>query len=153
VGVVLDLMIHDLGVILALVRSPVKQLDAVGVNVLSSSEDIANARITFENGCVANINTSRVSQKKVREIRVFQPQNYLSINFQDQSGHFLRKEGSELVREEIPIEKEEPLKLELESFVQVVREAGKPKVGAELGKTALELAIQITELIHSENGL
>jgi predicted dehydrogenase len=153
VGVVLDLMIHDLGVILALVRSPVKQLDAVGVNVLSDSEDIANARITFENGCVANINTSRVSQKKVREIRVFQPQNYLSINFQDQSGHFLRKEGSELVREEIPIEKEEPLKLELESFVQVVREAGKPKVGAELGKTALELAIQITELIHSENGL
>jgi predicted dehydrogenase len=153
VGVVLDLMIHDLGVILALVRSPVKQLDAVGVNVLSSSEDIANARITFENGCVANINTSRVSQKKVREIRVFQPQNYLSINFQNQSGHFLRKEGSELVREEIPIEKEEPLKLELESFVQVVREAGKPKVGAELGKTALELAIQITELIHSENGL
>ena len=68
VGVVLDLMIHDIGVILALVRSPVKQVDAVGVNVLSNSEDIANARVTFENGCVANINTSRVSTKKVREI-------------------------------------------------------------------------------------
>jgi predicted dehydrogenase len=148
VGVVLDLMIHDIGVILALVRSPVKQLDAVGVKVLSNSEDIANARITFENGCVANINTSRVSTKKVREIRVFQPQNYLSLDFQEQSGHFLRKVNSELLREEIPIEKDEPLKLELASFVQVVKSAGKPKVGAELGKSALELAIQITELIH-----
>jgi len=148
VGVVLDLMIHDIGVILALVRSPIERVDAVGVNVLSGSEDIANARITFENGCVANINTSRVSTKKVREIRVFQPQNYLSIDFQDQSGHFLRKDGLELIREEVPIEKDEPLKLELESFAQAVKNTGKPKVGAELGKSALELAIQITELIH-----
>lgn len=150
VGVVLDLMIHDLGVILALVRSPVVQVHAVGVNVLSNSEDIANARITFENGCVANINTSRVSEKKVREIRVFQPKNYLSLNFQDQSGHFLRKEEAQLVREEIPIEKDEPLKLELASFAQVVKETGKPKVGAELGKSALELAIHITELIYKK---
>jgi predicted dehydrogenase len=149
VGVVLDLMIHDLGVILALVRSPIKRVDAVGVNVLSDSEDIANARITFENGCVANINTSRVSMKKVREIRVFQPANYLSLDFMNQSGHFLRKEGPELVREEIPIEKDEPLKLEIASFIQVVKDAGQPKVGAELGKSALELAIRITELIHA----
>ena len=151
VGVVLDLMIHDIGVILALVRSPVVQVHAVGVNVLSNSEDIANARITFENGCVANINTSRVSEKKVREIRVFQPKNYLSLNFQDQSGHFLRKEEAQLVREEIPIEKDEPLKLELASFAQVVKETGKPKVGAELGKSALELAIHITELIYKSS--
>ncbi len=149
VGVVLDLMIHDLGVILALVRSPVERVDAAGVNVLSESEDIANARITFENGCVANINTSRVSTKKVREIRVFQSSNYLSLDFMNQSGHFLRKEGAELVREEIPIEKDEPLKLELISFIEVVTHAGKPKVGADLGKSALELAIQITELIHT----
>ncbi len=148
VGVVLDLMIHDIGVILALVRSPIKSIEAVGVNVLSPSEDIANARITFENGCVANINTSRVSEKKVREIRVFQKANYLSLDFMNQSGHFLRKEGLELVREEIPIEKDEPLKLELASFAQVVKETGQPKVGAELGKTSLEVAIQITEMIH-----
>ncbi len=150
VGVVLDLMIHDLGVILALVRSPIKRVDAVGVNVLSKSEDIANARITFENGCVANINTSRVSTKKVREIRIFQSSNYLSLDFMNQCGHFLRKEAVELVREEIPIEKDEPLKLELMSFIEVVRHAGQPKVGADLGKSALELAIQITELIHAE---
>ena len=151
VGVVLDLMIHDLGVILALVKSPVRSVEAVGVNVLSPSEDIANARITFENGCVANINTSRVSMKKVREIRVFQPANYLSLDFMNQAGHFLRKEGVELVREEIPIEKDEPLKLELASFVEVVREAGQPKVGTELGKSALELALQITELIQQKS--
>lgn len=148
VGVVLDLMIHDIGVILALVRSPIESIEAVGVNVLSPSEDIANARITFEGGCVANINTSRVSQKKVREIRVFQTANYLSLDFMNQSGHFLRKEGTELVREDIPIEKDEPLKLELASFAQVVRETGQPKVGAELGRTALDVAIQITEMIH-----
>ncbi len=148
VGVVLDLMIHDIGILLALVNSPVKSVQAVGVNVLSGSEDIANARITFESGCVANVNTSRVSMKKIREIRVFQPSNYLSLDFMNQSGHFLRKEGIELVREKIPIEKDEPLQLELASFVQVVRETGEPRVGAELGKSALELAIQITEIIH-----
>ena len=151
VGVVLDLMIHDLGLILALVKSPVRSVEAVGVNVLSASEDIANARITFENDCVANINTSRVSMKKVREIRVFQPSNYLSIDFMNQAGHFLRKEGIELVREDIPIEKDEPLKLELASFVEVVREAGQPKVDTELGKSALELALQITELIQQKS--
>lgn len=149
VGVVLDLMIHDLGVILALVRSPIERVDAVGVNVLSKSEDIANARITFENGCVANVNTSRVSTKKVREIRFFQTSNYLSLDFMNQSGHFLRKEGIELVREGIPIEKDEPLKLELISFIEVVQHASQPKVDVDLGKSALELAIQITELIHS----
>lgn len=148
VGVVLDLMIHDLGVILALVKSPVQSVEAVGVNVLSKSEDIANARIVFENGCVANINTSRVSMKKVREIRVFQDSNYLSLDFMNQAGHFLRKEGEELIREKIPIEKDEPLKLEIESFVKVVEEAGEPKVGADLGRSALELAIRVSDLIH-----
>ncbi|MGE9292507.1 MAG: Gfo/Idh/MocA family protein, partial [Puniceicoccales bacterium] len=84
VSVVLDLMIHDIGVILQLVKSPLVRVDSVGVNVLTKSEDIANARLTFENGCVANINTSRVSRKPVREIRVFQPNAYLSLNFAEQ---------------------------------------------------------------------
>ena len=148
VGVVLDLMIHDLGVILELVKSPVERVEAVGVNVLSATEDIANARITFANGCVANLNTSRVSLKKVREIRVFQPQAYLSLNFMEQSGHLIRKQGFALDKQEIPIEKDEPLKLELASFERCVRERRDPKVGAELGKSALELAVQITELIR-----
>jgi predicted dehydrogenase len=147
VGVVLDLMIHDLGVILQLVKSPVVRVEAVGVHVLSKSEDIANARIVFANGCVANLNTSRVSLKKLREIRVFQPNNYLSLDFMNQKGHLLRKTAEGLTKEDIPIEKDEPLKLELKSFVEVVRHYGTPKVGAELGRSALEMAIRITELI------
>jgi predicted dehydrogenase len=149
VGVVLDLMIHDIGVILELVKSPLVRVEAVGVNVLSTTEDIANARMTFANGCVANLNTSRVSLKKVREIRVFQPQTYLSLNFMEQSGHLIRKDGLALAKEEIPIERDEPLKLELASFVRCVRERGNPKVNAELGKTALEVAVQITEQIRA----
>lgn len=147
VGVVLDLMIHDLGIILELAKSPVKRVDAVGVQVLTGAEDIANARILFENGCVANLNTSRVSQKKVREIRVFQTAGYLSLNFMEQSGHLIKKEGLNLIREDIPLEKDEPLKLELASFIQCVQQRRDPKVSGTLGKTALELAIQITEQI------
>lgn len=150
VGVVLDLMIHDIGVILELVKSPLERVDAVGVNVLSKTEDIANARLTFKNGCVANINTSRASLKKVREIRVFQPDAYLSLNFMEQKGHLIRKGGLlGLQKKEIPIEKDEPLKLELASFVNAVRKRIDPKVSAVKGKTALEVAIQITELIRA----
>ncbi len=150
VGVVLDLMIHDLGVILELVKSPIARVEAIGVRVLSSSEDIANARIVFENGCVANINTSRVSLKKLREIRVFQPNNYLSLDFMNQTGHQLGRSATGLEKREIPIEKDEPLKLELVSFIDVIQRFALPKVGAELGKSALELAIQITEQIQAE---
>ncbi len=149
VGVVLDLMIHDIGIILELVKRPIAQIEAVGVNVLSATEDIANARITFEGGCVANINTSRVSLKKVREIRVFQPEAYLSLNFMEQSGHLIRKQGLALDKEDIPLERDEPLKLELTSFTNCIREAVDPKVGGQLGKTALEVAIQVTDQIRA----
>lgn len=147
VGVVLDLMIHDIGIILKLVKSPIKTLDCVGVNVLSSTEDIANARIVFENGCVANLNTSRVSMKKVREIRVFQPSTYLSLDFMNQTGHLLKKEGISLNKEDIPIEKGEPLALELASFIECIDKVQEPKVDAKLGTMALEVAIKITEKI------
>jgi len=148
VGVVLDLMIHDIGVILQLVRSPVKKVESVGVDVLSKSEDIANARIVFENGCVANINTSRVSTKKVREIRIFQSNTYLSLDFMNQKGHFLKKGLLGLSKKEIPIEKGEPLRIELSSFLHCVAHASEPKVGAELGRQALEVAIEISEQIR-----
>jgi len=150
VGVVLDLMIHDIGIILQLANSPIKQIDAVGVRVLSNTEDIANARITFENGCVANINTSRVSLKKLREIRVFQPFSYLSFDFMNQTGHLLKKDGINLIKEEVPLEKGEPLKLELDSFVHCIIQSQEPKVGGPLGRAALEAAIKVTELIRSQ---
>lgn len=149
VGVVLDLMIHDLGIVLELVRSPVVRVDSVGVSVLSTTEDIANARLSFANGCVANLNTSRVSQKKVREIRVFQPNAYLSFDFMNQKGHLLRRAAGGLEREDVPLEKGEPLALELASFLESVRLQSAPKVGGELGKSALELAITITEQIRA----
>ncbi|MDR3228869.1 MAG: Gfo/Idh/MocA family oxidoreductase [Puniceicoccales bacterium] len=155
VGVVLDLMIHDIGVVLQLVKSPVARIDAVGVSIVSPGEDIANARLTFANGAVANLNTSRVSSKKVRELRVFQPGAYLSLDFMNQSGHLLSMGENatifDIKREEIPIEKGEPLALELASFAQCVRDHAAPKVGTELGKTALEVAIAVTEIIRTRS--
>lgn len=150
VGVVLDLMIHDIGIILELVKRPIERIEAVGVNVLSPTEDIANARIVFEGGCVANINTSRVSLKKVREIRVFQPEAYLSLNFMEQTGHLIRKQGLALDKQDIPLEREEPLKLELLSFTDCIRRARDPKVSGQVGKSALEVAMQVTAQIRAE---
>ena len=167
VGVVLDLMIHDIGIVLALVKSPIAKIDSVGVSVLSKTEDIANARIQFENGCVANLSASRMSLKKAREIRVFQDNAYLSLDFMGQAGHLVRKSDiiaygikmkiglvkagdvSSIPVQEIPIEKGEPLALELASFVDSVAKAQQPKVGAALGKSALEVAITITEQIRA----
>ncbi|MCC5790337.1 MAG: Gfo/Idh/MocA family oxidoreductase [Opitutales bacterium] len=149
VGVVLDLMIHDIGIILQLVNSPIERMDCVGVQVLSPSEDIANARLTFANGCVANLNASRVSLKKLREIRVFQPQTYLSLDFMNQKGHLIRQKAGQLGKEDIPLEKGEPLRLELESFLESLRQKEAPKVGGALGKSALEVAIAITEKIRA----
>ncbi len=148
VGVVLDLMIHDIGVVLQLVGAEPVDVRSVGVAVLSPTEDIANARIEFANGCVANLNVSRVSSKKVREIRVFQSSGYLSLDFMNQAGHHVAIGAAGLDKKEVPIEKGEPLKLELASFVESVKNRNDPKVGGELGKTALDLAIQITDQIR-----
>ncbi|HWA26207.1 MAG TPA: Gfo/Idh/MocA family oxidoreductase [Lacunisphaera sp.] len=165
VGVVLDLMIHDIGIVLALVKSPIRKIDSVGINVLSKTEDIANARIEFENDCVANLSASRMSLKKNREIRVFQDNAYLSLDFMNQKGHLVRKSdiiayglklkvglakaGEDKVPvHEIPIEKGEPLAIELAHFLESVKEAKEPKVGAALGRSALEVAIAITDEIR-----
>ncbi|MCH2613549.1 MAG: Gfo/Idh/MocA family oxidoreductase [Opitutales bacterium] len=148
VGVVLDLMIHDIGVVMQLVNSDPIDVRSVGVAALSKTEDIANARIEFANGCVANLNVSRVSSKKVRELRVFQSTVYLSLDFMNQTGHHVAIGASGLDKNEVPIEKGEPLRLELESFAESVMNRRDPKVGGELGRTALDLAIQITNQIR-----
>ena len=149
VGVVLDLMIHDIGIALALVSSPLKSVDAIGVRVLSQTEDIANARLVFENGCVANLNASRVSEKKAREIRVFQDSGYLSLDFMNQKGHFIQKKGMQLDRNDVPVEKGEPLALEIASFLDCVLEAKTPKTDGSFGKSALEVALTVTKKIES----
>jgi predicted dehydrogenase len=176
VGVVLDVMIHDLEIILHLVNSPWVQVDAVGVSVLSKREDIANVRIRFENGCVANITASRISQDKLRKIRVFQQDAYLSLDYQNQSGYLLRlareeeKEssligklfgvaadativtefaGKRIVREPVEVEKMEPLKRELADFVACARAGAEPKVSGREATAALELALEITRQIEA----
>jgi len=165
VGVVLDLMIHDIGIVLALVQSPIRRIDSVGISVLSKTEDIANARIEFESGCVANLSASRMSVTKNREIRIFQDNAYLSLDFMNQKGHLVKKSdiiayglklkvglakaGEDKVPvHEIPIEKGEPLAIELAHFIESVKEASKPKVDGTLGKSALEVAIAITDEIR-----
>lgn len=148
VGVVLDLMIHDLGIVLQLVNSPIESIEAVGVSVLSKREDIANARIHFRNHCIANFNASRISLKKAREIRVFQANKYLSLDFMEQKGHLLYKDGSELKKEEVPLHKAEPLKVELASFVDCVLRMHQPKINGVVARSALAVALQITDIIQ-----
>ena len=145
IGVVLDLMIHDLEVILHLVRSPVQTIDAVGVPVLSTSEDIANARLRFESGCVANITSSRISPERMRKIRVFQEDAYLSLDYQNQSGEIYRRAGGRITRDKVEIEREEPLKRELTSFVECALTGREPRVSGFQATAALELAVRITE--------
>ncbi|MDR0742639.1 MAG: Gfo/Idh/MocA family oxidoreductase [Puniceicoccales bacterium] len=150
VGVVLDLMIHDIGIILQLVKSEITSIDAIGIRVLSKTEDIANARLHFASGCVADLNVSRVSEKKLREIRIFQPQTYLSMDFTSQSGHLMKVLPEGLIKEEIPVEKEEPLRTEISSFIQCVRNHTEPKIDIHFGKKTLELALKITGIINVE---
>ncbi len=149
IGVVLDLMIHDLEIILHLVRSPVQTIDAVGVPVLSRREDIANARIRFENGCVANITSSRISPERMRKIRVFQEDAYLSLDYQNQTGEIFRKTGGGIERAEVEIEKEEPLKRQLLSFIECAKTGLQPKVSGFEATAALELAVDITKRIQA----
>jgi predicted dehydrogenase len=147
ISVVMDLMIHDLEIILHLVKSPVASIDAAGVAVLSLSEDIANARIRFQNGCVANVTTSRISPEKMRKIRVFQDDAYLSLDYQKQSGEIYYKEGAKIVRDPIPIAREEPLGRELSSFIDSVRNGDNPVVSGHHAAEALKLAARIVESI------
>jgi predicted dehydrogenase len=152
VDVVLDLMIHDIDMVLSLVRSPVEEIRAVGVPVLSSQVDIANARIEFASGCAANVTASRVSKDKMRKIRVFQPDTYISIDYQKQDAVVYRRsmEGGQpkIVFEPLRIEKEEPLKMELESFVRAVTQRSTPVVSGRDGREALRVALEVVKTME-----
>ena len=148
VSVVLDLMIHDLEIILHLVNATPNDIHAVGVPVLSSGEDIANVRLTFPGGCVANVTASRISRERMRKIRVFQEDTYLSLDYMEQSGQLCRHVGGKIEATAVPIEKGEPLANELASFVQCVRNRHTPLVTGEHGSEALKLAIEISRHIR-----
>ncbi len=146
IGVILDLMIHDLEIILHLVKSPVVAIDAVGVSVLTSTEDIANARLRFENGCIANVTASRISPERMRKIRVFQGDCYVSLDYMQQEGSMYVKDATGIAKVEVEIDKGEPLFMELESFVNAVSRGETPQVTGQQGMAALELALKVTEL-------
>jgi len=153
VSVVLDLMIHDLDVILDLVRSPAARVDAVGVPILSPTEDIANARIVFRNGCVANITASRVSPERMRKIRVFKTTAYLSLDYQEHRGDMAVLRDGKIVREPVPVREANALLEELRDFCECVREAlvtgrlREPRVSGRQGLEACRLAERILRRI------
>ena len=161
VSVVLDLMIHDLDIVLALAGPKVSALDAVGVPVFSPYEDIANARLRFASGCVANLTSSRISVERMRKIRVFSGDAYLSTNYTEQEVLVYRKKPGPvppdvppmqwITIDSLPVEREEPLKRELESFVRCVRERRRPVVSGEDGLAALELAQDIIGAIREHS--
>jgi len=154
VDAVLDLMIHDLDLVLSFNPGPVEEVRAAGVPVLSSTIDIANARIQFQSGCVANLTASRVSLTKMRRLRVFQRDSYLSIDFQTRQGMIGRRSADQSRRPSIAIEEfkgsdGEPLKLQLESFLQSVRTESCPVVSGEDGAAALVVAHQVLAAMNS----
>jgi predicted dehydrogenase len=162
VDVVLDLMIHDLDVVLSFVNSPVREIRAVGLPILSGKVDIANVRIEFDSGCVANFTASRVSTERVRKLRFFQPQQYVSLDYarQDVLVFGLDRDGKDFgtpsANPQInvakpPIVAEEPLHAELKSFLQCVRTRSKPVVSLEAGRRALGVALDIVSAIHEHS--
>jgi predicted dehydrogenase len=153
VDVVLDLMIHDIDIVLTLVKSPVTSVSAVGVPVVSGQVDIANARLEFASGCVANITASRVSGERVRKIRVFQRDTYFVLDYASQELNLFRKMPSDgagkgrLTRIEVPVARVEPLHQELSDFVKCVRTRRQPLVPGEAGREAVAVAAQIIEAL------
>ncbi len=149
VDVVLDLMIHDIGLALKLVGAPVKRIDAAGSSVLTKHMDIANARLVFEDGCVADLNVSRLSKKRAREWRLFQRAGYMSVDFDQGTGHYIHMGMLGLKREDITVQKSEPLKRELAAFVESVRTGTPPKIDLTFGRAALAIALTITDQIRA----
>lgn len=143
ISVVVDLMIHDLDIILDLVKDKIKKIEAIGVKVLSKSADIANARISFAKGCVANITSSRISAKKERKIRIFMHDCYISLDYAAQTVEIYRKDKNQISKLELTIEKEEPLKQEIIEFITLAKKKSTTLEHAVKSKDALKLALQI----------
>ncbi len=176
VGVVMDMMIHDIDIVLSLVKAEPVRIEAVGVNVLGPHADIANARVTFDGGCVANLTASRLALKTERKIRVFSPEAYLSLDYQKKAGVAVKKAAnldllkfarehnaenlsqlagtdfSSLVNvEALQVDDQEPLRVELEAFLDSVGNGTPPAVSAEDGAAAVDLAERITQTLREHN--
>ena len=155
VDVVLDLMIHDIEIILAIVKQQPDEIRAAGISVLSEKSDIANVRLQFPSGCVANLTASRVSTEKVRKLRLFQPSQYVSIDYSKQE---IVAIGVDPVTKQIrfhpaPVTKGEPLQLELEHFLDCIRTRQQPLVNGEQATAALRVAMDILEKIDEHTAI
>ena len=151
VGAVLDIMIHDIDIVLGLVPSKIKKIESVGINVLTQQEDIANARISFENGCVANLTASRVSDEIMRKIRIFQEDAYISLDYKEAKASVYKKNGLAITKEDLPIEKEQPLQKEIASFLECVTNHREPLVSGVVARQALAVALEIQKQIWQQN--
>ena len=149
VGVVLDLMIHDIDIVLGLMEKDVVNIEAVGLSTVSDYEDVANVRLTFEDGTIADITASRVTKDVIRKIRIFQEDSYISLDYQAQEAAIFKKTNDKIKKEKIKIKKEKPLDKELESFVECVKTGKKPVVSGVEGRRALQVALNIVEKIKS----
>jgi predicted dehydrogenase len=145
IDVVLDLMIHDLDIIMALIKDEVKVIRSSGIHVLSDKIDIANARLEFASGCIATLTASRVHQGKVRKLRIFEPTSYYSIDYIDQEVKVFPLNGRQTDIKTLKIKKEEPLKKELQNFFRCIRDGKKRKVTGEEGLRALKLAYSVLD--------
>ncbi len=145
VGVVLDLMIHDIDIVLGLMEQDVVNIEAVGLSTISDYEDVANVRLTFQDGTVADITASRVTKDVVRKMRIFQEDSYVSLDYVTQEAAIYRKTEDRILKEKIVIKKKEPLKKELKSFIECVRTGKRPIVAGIEGRRALQVALEIIE--------
>jgi len=155
INVILDLMIHDIDLILALVRAPVESVDAVGTPVLTSAEDIVATRLRFSSGCIANITASRVSMRHERKLRAFQPDTYVSVNFLKHEMLVVRKQNGSAATDAPRLdfthqryEEQDNLKLQIGAFLECVANGSKPLVGGEDGRLAVEVAARITRSLQ-----
>jgi predicted dehydrogenase len=154
VDVVLDLMIHDLDIVLALARAELKDIRAAGISILSPKVDIANVRLEFADGCIANLTASRVSTEKVRRLRLFQPRQYISLDYAKQSAAVFSVGGPEgIAFEQLPIEPAEPLKLQFDAFLDAVESRKNPKLNGRTARRTLETALAILDKIKEHTGL
>ena len=146
IDVVLDLMIHDLDIILSMVDSPIERLEATGLAVLSSKPDISSVRLVFENGCVANLTASRASVEKIRKLRFFQPRQYISIDYTRQDGVVCSVDKEQKIAfRQLPVSKGEPLVRQIESFLQCAQTRKPPRVTGQQARDALGVALRIRE--------
>jgi len=160
VNIVLDKMIHDIDIVLSLVGSKVRKIDAVGIPILTPHSDIANARIEFENGCKSNLTASRVDKEEIRKTRIFQLTGTLSVDYLNQEASFTKRvqrktkgKTAEIVTEEIPVTKVDSLEAEIHSFLQSVRDRKRARVSGTDGKQALEVALQIIQKVDAGVGI